>query len=277
MDSDEEGSAGREAAEEPKRPPPEPSEVETLGDMLRLADSLQHRKPDELTPKELVDICSAAARVKFYDPGMFADVLRPALLKLLKCGVVLKPDHFLLTISDITDILNDLARLNAAGALGDVFESAAKELKVVCEKIDGARVKMLKEIYNIAGRSDDVSWLTSLASTGATQEVTGSTREGISPDNLPMRPGARLCDSYVKTGQCRSGMSCRYDHPEGMRLTYNSEGYPMRPWAPLCPYYLSMSTCDFRKNCKWHHPEKRDRKEFGMGGPVLRLPRGGIT
>lgn len=32
-----------------------------------------------------------------------------------------------------------------------------------------------------------------------------------------MRPGARICELYAKNGTCRVGVSCRFDHPEGMK------------------------------------------------------------
>lgn len=35
---------------------------------------------------------------------------------------------------------------------------------------------------------------------------------------LPMRPGARICESFAKNGTCRVGTACRFDHPEGMKV-----------------------------------------------------------
>lgn len=37
------------------------------------------------------------------------------------------------------------------------------------------------------------------------------------PLGLPMRPGARICESFAKNGTCRVGTACRFDHPEGMK------------------------------------------------------------
>ena len=37
------------------------------------------------------------------------------------------------------------------------------------------------------------------------------------PWGLPMRPGARICESFAKNGTCRVGTACRFDHPEGMK------------------------------------------------------------
>ena len=30
---------------------------------------------------------------------------------------------------------------------------------------------------------------------------------------FPQRPGAQVCDFYVKTGHCKFGDQCRFDHP----------------------------------------------------------------
>ena len=32
-----------------------------------------------------------------------------------------------------------------------------------------------------------------------------------------MRPGARICEVFAKSGTCRVGSACRFDHPEGMK------------------------------------------------------------
>jgi len=249
--------------------------VETLSQMLRLAESLRGRSA-ELRPRELADSCVAAARVRFYDPGLFADTLGPALERGLRGGLSEEGGERL-GVGDVVEVLGALASLNAASALPGVFAAAAKALGERSDGVDAAQLKLLRDIYSSAGREGDLGPLLSLApaaAVAAQQEVRGSTREGTTADGLPMRPGARICEGYLKTGHCRGGASCRWDHPEDLRVRLNSEGFPVRPWAPTCPYYMAMGTCDYRKTCKWHHPDKRERKAQGLN--YAWIPKGGM-
>lgn len=276
MDSGDEGPMSSDVSASPEPAPPAARNVETLSQMLRLAESLRSRGTGEFPPHELVDICAAAARVKFYDPALFTDTLGPALEQSLRSGLSTESSNKRLTIGNVVEVLGALASLNAASALSDVFMAAAKALKERGDNIDMVQLKFLKDIYSSTGKEKDLGFLLSLspAAGGAAPEVRGSSREGTTTDGLPMRPGARICESYLKTGHCRAGASCRWDHPEDLRVKFNSEGYPMRPWAPACPYYMAMGTCDYRKTCKWHHPDKRERKAQGMN--YAWIPKGGM-
>eukprot|EP00435_Cladocopium_sp_Y103_P067390 s358_g30.t1 len=212
-------------------------------------------------PQELCAVCGAAARVKFYDPGLF-ETLGPALKKCFQMGLdgpgQAGAKRF--SLLEALDVLKALSQLNAAKALSTVFTAAIKAIEVELRSggsgLDTSQRKFLRETYSNAGREEDVAFLSQLRTD---QGPPASTREGLNTAGLPMRPGARICESFAKNGTCRVGTTCRFDHPEGMKVTFNSEGFPMRPWATVCPYYMSMGTCDFKRNCKWHHPDKRER------------------
>ena len=92
---------------------------------------------------------------------------------------------------------------------------------------------------------------------------------------------------YLRTGTCKFGMSCKFNHPKnaGGSLTsapLNSYGYPLRPviiccmllthvlcckrfwWSWRCPfqqgeqecsYYLKTGQCKFGITCKFDHPQ----------------------
>jgi hypothetical protein len=50
----------------------------------------------------------------------------------------------------------------------------------------------------------------------------------------PRRPGMAACEFFVKTGECRYGMGCKWDHPTEIPETLNSQGLPLRPGsAPM--------------------------------------------
>ncbi|XP_023737030.1 zinc finger CCCH domain-containing protein 37 isoform X2 [Lactuca sativa] len=112
---------------------------------------------------------------------------------------------------------------------------------------------------------------------------------------LPIRPGEADCPFYLKTGSCKYGATCRYNHPEryainpagaivstpaahltfGMvnpisavmqtvdpRLAQTTLGlgptvYPQRPGQMECDYYMKTGICMFGERCKYHHPIDR--------------------
>eukprot|EP00747_Dinoflagellata_sp_TGD_P100576 gnl/TRDRNA2_/TRDRNA2_168075_c0_seq1.p1 gnl/TRDRNA2_/TRDRNA2_168075_c0~~gnl/TRDRNA2_/TRDRNA2_168075_c0_seq1.p1 ORF type:complete len:338 (+),score=79.90 gnl/TRDRNA2_/TRDRNA2_168075_c0_seq1:634-1647(+) len=271
MDSGDESGGDREDGDVP---PPDANDVETLSQMLRLAESLRGKK--DWTTKSLVEVCAAAARVRYYDTELFQETLGPPLLKFLDQGCAplntdgeVVPPGTYLTVDETLEVVNCLARLNAAGALPEVFAAAAKAVKGQGEFLSSAHRMTIKEVWAAAGRDRDVVFLTALVPVGdeASQrlKIKGSTKPGFTPEGLPMRPGQRICENYWKTGTCKNGMECRMDHPEGMTITFNSEGYPMRPWIAICSYYAKTGHCDYRKTCKWHHPEKKEKDGKAAG------------
>ncbi|KAI3456631.1 hypothetical protein Pfo_013294 [Paulownia fortunei] len=111
---------------------------------------------------------------------------------------------------------------------------------------------------------------------------------------LPIRPGEEDCPFYLKTGSCKYGATCRYNHPDRYaaiaptlltspsahfnigvvaptasllptfdpRLTQTTLGlgptiYPQRPGQLECDYYMKTGVCKFGNNCKFHHPIDR--------------------
>jgi len=51
---------------------------------------------------------------------------------------------------------------------------------------------------------------------------------GFNTSGYPIRPGAESCSFYLKTGGCKFGPSCKWDHPEGMGGTKQDSRTPMR-------------------------------------------------
>ncbi|XP_021993458.1 zinc finger CCCH domain-containing protein 37 isoform X1 [Helianthus annuus] len=112
---------------------------------------------------------------------------------------------------------------------------------------------------------------------------------------LPIRPGEVDCPFYVKTGSCKYGATCRYNHPEryamdptsaivgtpgihmnlGLvnpalaapqtvdpRLGHTMFGlaptiYPQRPGQMECDHYMKTGECMFGERCRFHHPLDR--------------------
>ncbi|XP_077250281.1 zinc finger CCCH domain-containing protein ZFN-like isoform X2 [Tasmannia lanceolata] len=95
------------------------------------------------------------------------------------------------------------------------------------------------------------------------------TNETMESGPYPERPGEPDCAYYIRTGLCRYGMTCRFNHPPNRKLAVATArikgGYPERIGQPECQYYLKTGTCKFGATCKFHHP----RDKAGIAGRVL--------
>ncbi|KAF5726345.1 putative nucleic acid binding protein [Tripterygium wilfordii] len=84
----------------------------------------------------------------------------------------------------------------------------------------------------------------------------------------PERPGEPDCSYYIRTGLCRFGATCRFNHPPNRKLAIAAARmkgeYPERTGQPECQYYLKTGTCKFGATCKFHHP----REKAGIAGRV---------
>nr|XP_043622252.1 zinc finger CCCH domain-containing protein 37 [Erigeron canadensis] len=112
---------------------------------------------------------------------------------------------------------------------------------------------------------------------------------------LPIRLGEADCPFYLKTGSCKYGATCRYNHPERYafdpssaivsnpvaqwnyayatpaasvlqtvdpRIAQTTLGlaptlYPQRPGQSECDHYMKTGECMFGERCKFHHPLDR--------------------
>ncbi|KAI3746111.1 hypothetical protein L6452_08533 [Arctium lappa] len=90
----------------------------------------------------------------------------------------------------------------------------------------------------------------------------------MDPGPYPVREGEPDCSYYIRTGLCRFGATCRFNHPPNRKLaiaTAKMRGeYPERAGQPECQYYLKTGTCKFGATCKFHHP----RDKAGIAGRV---------
>ncbi|CAM6051845.1 unnamed protein product [Sphagnum compactum] len=93
------------------------------------------------------------------------------------------------------------------------------------------------------------------------------------PASLPQRPGETVCAYYMKTGECKYGIKCRFDHPKDRpeptshndptqkvvtpirSAALNSKGLPIRPGEIDCVYYCKTGSCKYGASCRFNHPE----------------------
>uniref|UniRef100_A0A5B6Z193 Putative zinc finger CCCH domain-containing protein 67 n=1 Tax=Davidia involucrata TaxID=16924 RepID=A0A5B6Z193_DAVIN len=79
--------------------------------------------------------------------------------------------------------------------------------------------------------------------------------------HYPLRPDAEDCSYYMRTGTCKFGSNCKFNHPtrrrnqaakEKVKEKENEES-PERPGQTECKYYLRSGGCKFGKACRYNH------------------------
>jgi serine/threonine-protein kinase/endoribonuclease IRE1 len=87
-------------------------------------------------------------------------------------------------------------------------------------------------------------------------EVVGG-EEPLHYPPFPRRPGQQPCEFYSKTGTCRFGQECCFDHPEEHAVPLTEMNLPYRDGEPVCAFYMKTHQCKFGASCKFHHPRLR--------------------
>jgi Zinc finger C-x8-C-x5-C-x3-H type (and similar) len=85
------------------------------------------------------------------------------------------------------------------------------------------------------------------------------------------------CRDYLRTGRCKYGMSCKYNHPANVQtggglkipLDPSEPLFPLRPNEPVCQYYIKHGTCKFGQTCKFHHPPQSHLPNAEISGVAL--------
>ncbi|KAI3931430.1 hypothetical protein MKX01_040347 [Papaver californicum] len=99
----------------------------------------------------------------------------------------------------------------------------------------------------------------------------------------PGRPGEPDCGHYLRTGTCRYGLNCRYNHPSrSKRQIYSSsyshepdqekEGYKETPGQVECKYYLRPGGCKYGTTCRFQHIQEKPAAASTLDLNFLGLP-----
>ena len=67
----------------------------------------------------------------------------------------------------------------------------------------------------------------------------------------------QACEFFSKTGHCKFGESCVFDHPAEFAVPLGVSGLPIRPDQPLCMFFKRNYECKFGPSCKFSHPRLR--------------------
>ncbi|XP_030531323.2 zinc finger CCCH domain-containing protein 43 isoform X1 [Rhodamnia argentea] len=78
-------------------------------------------------------------------------------------------------------------------------------------------------------------------------------------NKYPVRPEAEDCSYYIKTGTCKFGSNCKFNHPVRRKnqiakdKVKEKEEPKERPGQTECKYYLKTGGCKFGKACRYNH------------------------
>lgn len=98
--------------------------------------------------------------------------------------------------------------------------------------------------------------------------------------NYPLRPDAEDCAFYMKTGTCKYGFHCKFNHPRRKTQWSKDKGMlkennnPERNVQMECKYYQTSVGCKYGKNCKYNHNREKFQtspiQEFNFLGLPMR-------
>ena len=102
-------------------------------------------------------------------------------------------------------------------------------------------------------------------------------------DTFEMMAAQEDCRDYLRTGRCKYGASCKYNHPANVQSgggirdpnDPSEPQLPIRRGEPTCQYYLKHGTCKFGHACKFHHPPPSEMAAaVNMGGSSVIMNMG---
>ncbi|XP_021908990.1 LOW QUALITY PROTEIN: zinc finger CCCH domain-containing protein 67 [Carica papaya] len=79
----------------------------------------------------------------------------------------------------------------------------------------------------------------------------------------PLRPQAEDCAFYMKTGSCKFGANCKFNHPVRRKKEVSKEKVKEgeeqaeKPGQTECKYYLRTGGCKYGKACRYNHSKAK--------------------
>ncbi|KAJ9163845.1 hypothetical protein P3X46_023473 [Hevea brasiliensis] len=86
---------------------------------------------------------------------------------------------------------------------------------------------------------------------------------GDTRHQYPVRPEAEDCSYYMKTGTCKFGFNCKFNHPVRRKnqatreKVKESEEPTESPGQTECKYYLRTGGCKYGKACRYNHSREK--------------------
>ncbi|CAH8280652.1 unnamed protein product [Arabidopsis lyrata] len=94
----------------------------------------------------------------------------------------------------------------------------------------------------------------------------------------PVRPDAEDCSFYMRTGSCKYGSSCKFNHPLRKKLQIGREKVRERdedvenPKLMECKYYFRTGGCKYGESCRFSHMKEHTSLASGPDLNFLGLP-----
>ena len=143
----------------------------------------------------------------------------------------------------------------AEGLLQSSAPLAMRDSELAALAIEEARIRIQeqRQIMQNMINEQRQQMMSNLASSWDGTPVRGIDSKVQSSPMLPRRPWMTACDFYVKTGTCKFGMDCKFDHPPEYQVELNPLGLPIRPGQPRCSHFERTGTCKYGAPCKYDH------------------------
>ncbi|KAG5049950.1 hypothetical protein GLYMA_04G192100v4 [Glycine max] len=112
---------------------------------------------------------------------------------------------------------------------------------------------------------------------GDVEGVKGERSSGRA-QQYPLRPEAEDCAFYLKTGTCKFGFNCKFNHPLRRKNQAKKENagereeQAERSGQMECKYYLRSGGCKFGKACKFNHTRGKSSSASATELNFLGLP-----
>ncbi|KAM1516252.1 hypothetical protein ACFXTH_015242 [Malus domestica] len=108
---------------------------------------------------------------------------------------------------------------------------------------------------------------------GVEEKKSVETQESNRRYQYPVRPEAEDCSYYLKTGSCKFGSNCKFNHPVRRKPNQvpkervkDKDESAENPSQTECKYYLRSGGCKYGENCRYSHS-----REKPSVAPVLEL------
>ncbi|CAI9753999.1 unnamed protein product [Fraxinus pennsylvanica] len=187
--------------------------------------------------------------------------------------------------NEIKTVKNEAARKEGHGLIGDCKKGSQvktvenenadeeKEVKHAVnenndEEKDGQDVQNWKEEDRNEGYDENESSDAEDKGKGESGKVTG---KGGGNRKFNTRRFAKGCSFYMKTGSCKFGSGCKFNHPPRRKnqdvkeRPKGGEGNLERAGQFECKYYLTSGGCKYGKNCKYYHGTGK----ISISSPIL--------
>ncbi|KAL3526352.1 hypothetical protein ACH5RR_011008 [Cinchona calisaya] len=116
---------------------------------------------------------------------------------------------------------------------------------------------LVEKFENIGLHSNDNDYV------GFNSDHNGFGGSDASSSVLPLRPYAGDCPHYTRTGFCKFGLTCRFNHPvkrTNLAVKDKEDWSSDKAGQLECKYYLTAGGCKYGTNCRYSH--SKDESEI---------------